>query len=285
MNKENNELALRIFITNLGAYNRGDLAGEWVEMPISPESLEMVFERIGVGQLNEYNEIDEEYFITDYDGRMPSDLCRSLSEYESIETLQVLGAIFEKINELGDNAIETFEALLEQFNYLDAAENVLNNRAIILNGVEDNYDLGLYIVNEYYDGAENYPKDKVEMYFNYEEFGRRMKDEYDVYNEDTIEDALGLDDNASFEEIGLAYESMIGGFNEISNPEEYIDFERIGRDADLGGSYIFADGFAIDYCECEELGDDLYEEIKNDLIDNGILPEPYENSRDDDFDR
>lgn len=280
MTKENNELKLAAFITNLGAYNRGDLVGEWVEFPCSPESMEMVFERIGVGQVNEYGEIDEEYFITDYDGRMPSDLYNSLGEYENIDTLQVLGAIFEKINELGDDAVETFEALLEQFNYLDAAENVLNNRVIVLEGVEDNYDLGLYIVNEYYGGAENYPKDSVERYFNYEEFGRRMKDEYDVYNEDTIEDALGLDDNASFEEIGFAYESMLGGFNAIANPEEFIDFERIGRDADLGGSYIFADGFAVDFTEAEELGTELYEEVKDELIDDGIIPEPYEPSRD-----
>ena len=51
---------MNIYLTNLGKYNEGQLIGEWVELPVSNEELQKVFERIGI------NEEYEEYFITDY---------------------------------------------------------------------------------------------------------------------------------------------------------------------------------------------------------------------------
>lgn len=38
---------MKIFLTNLGKYNEGELIGEWVELPASQEELKKVFERIG----------------------------------------------------------------------------------------------------------------------------------------------------------------------------------------------------------------------------------------------
>ena len=38
------------FITNLGKYNEGDLVGEWVKFPTTPEEMQKVFERIGIGR-------------------------------------------------------------------------------------------------------------------------------------------------------------------------------------------------------------------------------------------
>ena len=37
------------FITNLGKYNEGELIGEWLKFPTTPEELQNVFERIGIG--------------------------------------------------------------------------------------------------------------------------------------------------------------------------------------------------------------------------------------------
>lgn len=39
---------MKIYLTNLGKYNEGELVGEWVELPASQEELEKVFERIGI---------------------------------------------------------------------------------------------------------------------------------------------------------------------------------------------------------------------------------------------
>lgn len=38
---------MKIYLTNLGKYNEGELVGEWVELPAPQEELEKVFERNG----------------------------------------------------------------------------------------------------------------------------------------------------------------------------------------------------------------------------------------------
>ena len=52
---------LKIYLSNLGKYNEGDLVGEWVTLPIGKKELEEVKERIGI------NEQYEEFFISDYE--------------------------------------------------------------------------------------------------------------------------------------------------------------------------------------------------------------------------
>ena len=46
-------------------YNEGFLVGEWVKFPVTNEEMQAVFRRIGIGRRY------EEWFITDYDCRMP----------------------------------------------------------------------------------------------------------------------------------------------------------------------------------------------------------------------
>ena len=55
------------FITNLGKYNEGELVGEWVKFPTTAEEMKKVFERIGIGQKDDFGNPYEEWFITDYD--------------------------------------------------------------------------------------------------------------------------------------------------------------------------------------------------------------------------
>ena len=65
------------FITNLGKYNEGELVGEWVKFPTTAEELKKVFDRIGIGQKDDFGQPYEEWFITDYGRRSlsPSDRC------------------------------------------------------------------------------------------------------------------------------------------------------------------------------------------------------------------
>ena len=55
------------FVTNLGKYNEGELVGEWVHFPTTEEEMKKVFERIGIGSKDEFGQVYEEWFITDYD--------------------------------------------------------------------------------------------------------------------------------------------------------------------------------------------------------------------------
>lgn len=38
---------LKVFLTNLGKYNEGELVGKWLELPATDEEIEEVKERIG----------------------------------------------------------------------------------------------------------------------------------------------------------------------------------------------------------------------------------------------
>ena len=40
--------AFKIFLTNLGKYNEGELVGEWVALPTTKENLSQVMKRIGI---------------------------------------------------------------------------------------------------------------------------------------------------------------------------------------------------------------------------------------------
>ena len=39
-------MTMKIYLTNLGKYNDGELVGEWISLPISEEDLNAVFDRI-----------------------------------------------------------------------------------------------------------------------------------------------------------------------------------------------------------------------------------------------
>ena len=70
------------FITNLGKYNEGELIGEWVKFPTTPEELQNVFERIGIGSNDEFGNTYEEWFISDYDCYVDG-LYEKLGEYDT----------------------------------------------------------------------------------------------------------------------------------------------------------------------------------------------------------
>lgn len=81
---------LNIFITNLGKYNEGELIGEWVELPVTNEELEAVYERIGI------NEQYEEVFITDYETDLEG---LEVGEYDNIEELNELIKELDELDE------------------------------------------------------------------------------------------------------------------------------------------------------------------------------------------
>lgn len=70
------------FVTNLGKYNEGELVGEWVHFPTTEEEMKKVFERIGIGSKDEFGQVYEEWFITDYDCSIHG-VSNLLGEYET----------------------------------------------------------------------------------------------------------------------------------------------------------------------------------------------------------
>lgn len=150
---------MKIYLTNLGKYNEGELVGEWVELPASQEELEKVFERIGI------NEEYEEYFITDYE----CDLYE-VGEYENIDKLN---DIAERIKEL-DEGSKVVKALIQKLDYSldEAIDKVNSGDYMIYNGCENMTDVAYQVVEEC-GYLENVP-DNVARYFDYESFGMEL---------------------------------------------------------------------------------------------------------------
>lgn len=107
---------IKVFLTNLGKYNEGELVGEWVNLPFKEgEEREMLFdvlERIGCG--TGY----EEYFITDYE-----------CEWDGVEVGEFDSVM--KLNELA-RALEVFDgeiisALIGDGYTLDEALDIVDD--------------------------------------------------------------------------------------------------------------------------------------------------------------
>ena len=151
---------LKIYLTNLGKYNEGELLGEWVELPVSQDELKEVFKRIGI------NEQYEEYFITDYECDF-----YEVGEYENLDTLN---EIAEKLNELEEEESTVAKALMSECGYTldEAIEKVNNGDYRIYSDCNDMTDVAYEVVEEC--GYLNNVPENVARYFDYEAFGRDL---------------------------------------------------------------------------------------------------------------
>lgn len=151
---------MKIFLTNLGKYNEGELVGEWVELPVSQGELQEVFDHIGI------NEEYEEYFITDYE----CDLYE-VGEYENIDKLN---DIAERIKKLDGEERNVVKALIQKLDYTldEAIEKVNNGDYRIYYDCDDMEDVAYQVVEDC--GYLDKVLDNVACYFDYESFGRDL---------------------------------------------------------------------------------------------------------------
>ncbi len=163
------------FITNLGKYNEGELIGEWVGFPTTPEEMQDVFRRIGIGQKDEFGQPYEEWFITDYDCPIPG-LYDCLGEYENLDELNYLA---NKIEEMSVSEQECFEAAVELGEYTDSVQDLINltenlDCYELYSDIHSDSDLGYYWAEE----SGTYDKSAMgalSNYIDYEGFGRDIR--------------------------------------------------------------------------------------------------------------
>lgn len=151
---------MNIYLTNLGKYNEGELIGEWVELPVSQEELQKVFERIGI------NEEYEEYCITDYECDF-----YEVGEHESLDALNEMA---ERIEELDEEESEVVKVLMSELGYTldEAIDKVNSGDYTIYSDCDDMTDIAYQVVDEC--GYLNNVPDNVARYFDYESFGRDL---------------------------------------------------------------------------------------------------------------
>ncbi len=154
----NNNIFIRVYLTNLGKYNEGYLIGKWVNVDVST-NWDKELENIGVKEDSYY----EEYFITDYE----SNIGISIDEYTSIPYLI---EIAEKIQDI-DVDSDVFKGILDCCtNFDEAIKVVLNDEYRVFEDVEDETDLGHALVDD--DFIFGDIDDNVKIYLDYEAIGR-----------------------------------------------------------------------------------------------------------------
>ena len=209
------DFELKAFVTNLGKYNEGELVGEWVSFPTTPEEIRQVYDRIVIGHADDFGNPYEEIFITDYDSDLYG-ITEELGEYSSLEAINYLGV---RLKELDRYDLEKYKAVLESCVGLPESgiTGLINltynlDRFEIIPGVHDDSDLGYYYVEEagIYDTKS---MGALARYVDYEAFGRDLR----LEEGGTYSDAGYVrDDNSSWD---YEFDGTREGI-----PEEYLLF-------------------------------------------------------------
>lgn len=189
------------FITNLGKYNEGELVGEWVKFPTTAEEMKKVFDRIGIGQKDDFGNPYEEWFITDYDCYVDG-LYDKLGEYESLDELNYLAS---KLDEMSQGEYEQFQAAMEVGDHSGSVQEIINltenlDCYDVYPDIHDYDDLGRYYIDEL--DAMQVPE-HLKNYIDYEAYGRDV----------------ALDESGDFTDLGYVRDTG-------SSFHEYYDGER-----------------------------------------------------------
>jgi hypothetical protein len=72
-------------------------------------------------------------------------------------------------------------------------------------------------------------------------------------------------------QVGVEWVEMIGGISAVADKKDYMDFEAYGKDIRMDGSIAFSGSNALDYSEVSYDGESLRDEIRDELIADGIL--------------
>lgn len=157
---------MKIFLTNLGKYNEGQLIGEWLELPCTDEEIEEVKEKIGISNEPDKNgNYYEEYFISDYETEISG---LEIGEYDSLDDLNELA---ETLNDLDEYEIEVIEAMISEGYSLEDAIDKKDNCMIYYN-CGDMEDVAREYVEE--TGLLCDVPESLKDYFDYKAYGRDM---------------------------------------------------------------------------------------------------------------
>lgn len=153
---------MKIFVTNLGKYNEGELIGKWLELPTTEEEIDNTLKEIEIDGVNY-----EEYFITDYEDTHGI----KLGEYENIHELN------EKAEQLEEYDGDVIEAIVEaNTDDIDSIIEILERESYTFYRGMSLEEVAEEIVADCYDLPEF-----AQRYFDYAAFARDLG--YDGYCE------------------------------------------------------------------------------------------------------
>ena len=153
---------LSIYITSI-CEGKDYLLGEWVKLPVPPEKLNEVLERIGT----EY----EEYLVTDYEVAFAN---LNISQYSSIAELNDLATRLDEVEKWDNDKLCAVLEMEEPTSIADIVDIIEHlDDFDLLVGVEDDQALGEYFADELCT-LEAVPT-HLRGYFDYEAYGRDIR--------------------------------------------------------------------------------------------------------------
>lgn len=166
---------MKIYITDLAAYNAGKLVGEWVSLPMDEDNLhEAISEVLSRGSdICKSREEHEEIFITDFESEIVT-----IDEYDDI--LQ-LNEVAEQLEWLNEEEIKIIKFLLNYplaNNITEALEEYCN---YIIHENMEMKDIAYNVIAQSYD-FDSLPS-MIVSYIDYESLGKDMKMDGRYYEE------------------------------------------------------------------------------------------------------
>ena len=164
---------MKVFITDLAAYNNMELIGKWVELGIEQEELSQTIKEIleWGEKVCKDGSIHEEYFISDVDfnGEEPFE---KVEEYTNVYKLNEEVARFEELD-LDDSSKKCVSFLIEQ-NIVSILDEALEKYEDCLIYQDMSFlDLAYQIVEEQYN-LDDLPQ-FIANYFDYEALARDLE--------------------------------------------------------------------------------------------------------------
>lgn len=152
------------YITNLGKYNEGELVGETLKFPTSPQEVQTLLKNIGVDGIRY-----EEFFITSFEGDVLG-LYDYLTEYENLDELNHLACL---LSGLPQEELAKFEAALNIGAHTSSVADIINLAQNLdcfefYPDIENEDDLGRYFTEDLEIPAE------LKDYVDYEAYGRDL---------------------------------------------------------------------------------------------------------------
>ena len=212
---------IRMFITNLGKYNEGELVGKWVDLPCY--DLEDQLLEIGVSdEPDEFGNMYEEWFVTDYETDIPGlDLS---SEYPNIDELNELAETVQDWDE--DDELLALGAYLDNgYDIDDAIRHVEDRDYIIYTDCYNMRDVAMAYVEMCGSVIDAAGKEAAENYIDWDQYA---EDLWDNGGFDSKEDAQEYADEVQF--TGDYDDDFI---------ESYFNYESYGRDMGINGTFVY----------------------------------------------
>lgn len=174
---------LKVYLTDLAAYNSGALIGKWITLPIDEEELSQEIEEVlRAGELTVDGDMHEEWFITDYEWEEVE--LWDIGEYEN---LQQLNNKLQSIEHLDTKQLQAVSFLLFQELANDLDDALVKCDDVIVYQNQSMEDLAYELINECY-GVDELPS-IISCHIDYKAIARDLEIDgnYTVIDADVYE--------------------------------------------------------------------------------------------------